>query len=88
MDVQVIGVTVDRPETHRRWAARNDVRLPMIDDTDCRVAKAFDVAQRFGGVKHTTVLIDPLGTLCRVYPKVKAKGHAAIVLQDCRRIWG
>jgi peroxiredoxin Q/BCP len=59
----------------------------MIDDSDCKVARAFDVAQRFGGVKHTTFLIDPLGTIRRVYPKVKAKGHAAIVLRDCREIW-
>lgn len=59
----------------------------MIDDSDYRVAKAFDVAQRFGGVRHTTFVIDPLGTLRKVYPKVKAKGHAAIVLRDCSEIW-
>ena len=59
----------------------------MIDDADYKIAKAFDVAQRPGGVKHTTFLIDRDGVLLRAYPKVRARGHAAIVLQDCREIW-
>ena len=41
-----------------------------------------------GVAKRTTWLIDPDGTLRKVYPAVKAKGHAAAVLADCREIWG
>ena len=61
----------------------------MIDDADCKVAKAFDVAQRFGGVKPATFLIDADGILRKAYPKwKKTKGLAASVLRDCREIWG
>jgi peroxiredoxin len=38
--------------------------------------------------KRTTWLIDPDGTLRKIYSKVTAKGHAAQVLADCREIWG
>lgn len=79
---------MDKPKIHGEWAARRDVTLPMIDDSDYEVSDAFGVTQRFGGVEHTTFLIDPDGTLRRVYPKVKPKGHAVIVLQDCRDTWG
>jgi peroxiredoxin len=41
-----------------------------------------------GGVKFTILVIDSDGTLRKVYPKVKPKGHAAIALQGCREIWG
>ncbi len=63
--------------------------MPLISDTDYDVATAFGVARpKVGVAKRTTFLIDPDGTLRKVYEKVKAKGHAAIVLQDCRDIWG
>ena len=40
------------------------------------------------GAGRIFVMIDPDGTLRRVYPAVKPKGHAATVLADCREIWG
>ncbi len=41
-----------------------------------------------GVAKRTTFLIDPDGTLRKVYTNVKAKGHAAAVLADSKEIWG
>ena len=67
---------------------RNCVGLQMIDDTECEIADAFGVSLRFGGVKHTTFLIDSDGVVTKVYPRVKPKGHASAVLRDCRERWG
>ena len=41
-----------------------------------------------GVAKRTTFLIDPDGTVRKVYTNVKAKGHAAKVLEDARELWG
>jgi peroxiredoxin Q/BCP len=60
----------------------------MIEDADYTISTAFGVAQRFGGVEHTTFVIDADGTVIKVYPKVKARGHAAAVLRDCGDVWG
>jgi peroxiredoxin len=63
--------------------------MPFIDDADYAVSKAFSATQRTGGAKPATFLIDGDGGLREVYPKwKKTKGHAALVLRDCRRIWG
>jgi peroxiredoxin len=64
--------------------------MPLIGDVgEHEVAVAFGVARPMVGVaKRTTWLIDPDGTLRKVYPAVKAKGHAAAVLADCKEIWG
>lgn len=86
--MQVLGLTFDKPQTHRKWAARHRLKMPFIDDRDRRVSRCFGTAARMGGVKLATVLIDPDGTLRKIYSKVKAKGHAATVLEDCRQIWG
>lgn len=86
----MIGASVDKPGTNERWALKHGLRMPLISDPgEHVVASAFGVARPMVGVaKRTTWLIDPDGTLRKVYAAVKPKGHAAVVLEDCRRIWG
>ena len=86
----MLGASVDEPQTNERWARKYDFRMPLISDAgDHTVASAFGVARPMVGVaKRTTWLIDPDGTLRKVYPAVRPKGHAAAVLEDCREIWG
>jgi len=85
-----VGASVDKPAANERWAQKYELRMPLIsDDGEHTVAAAFGVARPMVGVaKRTTFLIDPDGTLRKVYTAVKAKGHAAAVLADCREIWG
>jgi thioredoxin-dependent peroxiredoxin len=86
----VIGASVDKPETNEGWAQKHGLKMPLISDRGERtVATAFGVARPMVGVaKRTTWLIDPDGTLRKVYSAVKPRGHAAQVLADCRDIWG
>ena len=88
--MQVVGASVDKPAANERWAQKYDLKMPLIsDDGEHAVAAAFGVARpRVGVAKRTTWLIDPDGTLRKVYPAVKPKGHAAAVLEDCKEIWG
>jgi len=81
---------VDKPAANQRWAAKYDLRMPLISDPgEHPVAAAFGVARPMVGVaKRTTWLIDADGTLRRVYPKVTPKGHAAEVLAAVKEIWG
>jgi peroxiredoxin Q/BCP len=90
LDVQVIGASVDKPGTNERWAQKYSLAMPLIsDEGEHTVASAFGTARPMVGVaKRTTFLIEPDGTLRRVYTGVKAKGHAAKVLEDCRELWG
>ena len=89
--MQVIGASVDTPAANERWARKYDLQMPLISDAsgEHEVAAAFGVARsKVGVAKRTTWLIDPDGTLRRVYPKVTPKGHAAEVLAACIEIWG
>lgn len=82
---------MDAPAANERWARKHDLRMPLISDATGEhvVAAAFGVARPMIGVaKRTTWLIEPDGTLARVYPKVTPKGHAAQVLADVDEIWG
>lgn len=88
--MQVVGVSVDKPEANQRWAKKHGLRMPLISDPgEHTVAAAFGVARPLVGVaKRTTWLIDADGTLRKIYPKVTPKGHAADVLAAVRKIWG
>ena len=88
--MQVIGASIDRRQANKKWARKYDLRMPLIGKTaEETAAAAFGVARPMVGVaKRTTFLIDPNGTLRKVYPKVTPKGHAAEVLAAARLIWG
>ena len=90
LDVQVVGASVDKPGANERWAQKHELKMPLISDPgEHTVASAFGVARPMVGVaKRTTWLIDPDGTLRKIYPTVTPKGHAVQVLADCREIWG
>lgn len=84
----MVGASVDKPAANARFAEKHDLRMPLISDDDYTVASAFGVARPMVGVaKRTTFLIEPDGTVRKVYWKVRPKGHAATVLKDCGELW-
>ena len=89
LGVQVVGASVDKPAANARFAKKYGLRFPLLCDTDYDISSAFGVARPMVGVaKRTTFLIDPDGLVRKAYAKVKAKGHAAEVLQAVAAIWG
>ncbi len=87
--MQVVGASADKPSTNEKWAQKLGLRMPLLSDAGGHeVTEAFGVGVPVVGVaKRSTWLIDGDGTLRRIYPKVKAKGHAAEVLAAAREIW-
>ena len=88
LGVQVIGASVDSARANRAFAERHVLAFPLLCDTDHTVSAAFGVARPDAGTaRRTTFLIDGDGTVRKVYPKVRALGHAAEVLAAAREIW-
>lgn len=97
-DVKVQGATVwgispQGPESHRKFKAKYDLTFPLLCDEDHAVAErygAWGLKTSFGvekmGLIRSTVLVDPDGKVARVWPAVKADGHAAEVLDALREI--
>jgi thioredoxin-dependent peroxiredoxin len=51
-DTEVIGVSFDDDESHRRFAARHRVPFPLVADVDRSLARAFDAT---GGLLRSLV---------------------------------
>ncbi len=86
---QVIGVSVDPPEAHKKFRDKNTLPFPLVSDTDHRLVEEFGVwgeksmcGRKYMGTFRTTFIISPDGTVERIIgPKqVKTKDHAAQIL--------
>ena len=86
---QVIGVTVDPPESHRKFAARHSLPFPLVADTDHRPVELTGVwgekklaGRAYMGTRRMTFIIGPDGIVERVITprEVKTKTHASQIL--------
>jgi len=85
---QVIGVSIDSPESHEKFAERHDLTVLLLSDPDHHVIAAYDAWKPktfFGkeilGTERDTFLIDPDGQVAEVRRKVSVKGHAEAVME-------
>lgn len=88
----VLGVSKDSVSSHAKFADKHELGFPLLSDSDLAVTKAygaFGTKNLYGktveGVKRTTVLIGPDGSVLRQWDNVKVKGHVEAVLQELRK---
>ncbi len=90
---QVIGVSVDSADSHKKFIDKQQLPFPLIADTDHRLVEEFGVwgeksmyGRKYMGTFRTTFIISPDGTVERIItPKqVKTKDHAAQILTIMR----
>ena len=86
-DADVWGVSPDGAASHERFKTKYGLPFTLLSDVDHAVADtygAWGLKQNYGkeymGLIRSSFLIDPDGRIAKVWPKVKADGHAAQVL--------
>jgi len=84
----VWGVSPDNAASHRRFREKFELPFTLLSDVDHAVAEkygAWQEKQNYGrtywGIQRSSYLIDPDGKIARAWPRVKADGHAAAVLE-------
>ena len=87
--VQVIGISRDSVESHRKFAEKYALPFLLLSDPDLRVIQAFGVwgeKKQYGkvsfGVNRTTFLLDENGVITRVMRRVKPDTNAAEILAE------
>jgi peroxiredoxin Q/BCP len=82
-DIQVYGVSLDSPESHRRFREKNNLNFPLLTDEGGRAAEALGVLrENRKRANRVTFLLDPDGRIARVYPEVSPETHADQILQE------
>jgi thioredoxin-dependent peroxiredoxin len=82
-DIRVYGVSLDSPESHRRFREKYNLNFPLLTDEGGRAADALGVLRESGkSANRVTFLLDPGGRIARVYPEVSPETHADEILED------
>ncbi len=86
LGVQVVGVSQDDVKSHKDFCTKYSFTVELLADTQATLLKNAGVGQsEYKGTMYwdrTTFLINPQGTLVKIYTKVKPEGHEQILLND------
>ena len=85
---RVIGVSPDKVEAVKKFAGKFDLDFTLLADADHAVAEAYGTwveksmyGKKYWGVQRATFVIDPDGSIAKVFPKVSPKTHDDVVLK-------
>ena len=87
MNVEVIGISNDDMESHKRFAEKYHLPFALLCDTQKAVSKEYGVyeeKEKFGkkywGITRSTFVIDGKSIIKKIFYKVKVEGHAREVV--------
>ena len=80
--IQVYGVSLDSPESHREFREKYDLNFPLLSDEGGRAAETLGVLGDRGTARRVTFLLDPEARISKVYPEVTPDTHAEQILED------
>ena len=82
MGAEVIGVSLDSVESHKKFASKYKLPFPLISDKEKRIAEAYGVLRDTGtSTNRVTFIIDKAGKVAKVFPKVDVTKHTEEVTE-------
>ncbi|AVX32071.1 AhpC/TSA family protein [Carboxydocella thermautotrophica] len=89
----ILGVSRDSIASHEKFAAKLDLKFPLLSDSNGEVCQLYEVLKEknmYGkksmGIERSTFLIDADGVIRQIWRKVKVAGHAEAVLAAAREL--
>jgi len=84
--IKVYGVSLDGPESHKKFREKYNLNFPLLTDEGGRAASELGIMSEKGVASRFTFLLDEGGEIFKVYPKVSPETHADEILQDAASI--
>jgi len=92
LGANVVGVSMDDASSHEKFKAKNSLNFTLLSDPDRKAIDAYGAwgKKMFGkeGILRRTFIIDPAGTVVRVYGRVTPLGHGEQVVAELKRLQG
>jgi peroxiredoxin Q/BCP len=85
----VVGVSVDTVDSHKSFCTKEGLDFILLSDSDHKVSDTYGSTMSMLGFTlsaRQTFLIDPQGTIRKVYAKVNPALHSDEVLADLDRL--
>lgn len=89
----VVGVSPDSCTSHAKFAEKYGLAFTLLSDSDKAAIEAYGAwgektmyGKKSMGLIRSTVIVDKDGVVQKIYRNVRAKGHAARVLDDLKAL--
>ncbi len=87
LGAQIVGVSVDDSGSHAKFAEKYHLPFPLLSDKDGKVADSYGALMNLFVIKiakRYTFLIDPQGTIAKVYLSVDTSRHSQEIIDDLK----
>ncbi|MHB8535015.1 MAG: peroxiredoxin [Sulfuricaulis sp.] len=89
LGAEILGVSVDAPERHAKFAGKHGLPFPLLADTDGKIARQYGVLWSFGPIRFArrrTFIVGPQGKIEKIYRKVNPDTHSREVIEELSRL--
>lgn len=90
--IAVVGVSEDDVDSHKSFCNKFGFTIDLLADPNHELLQAAGVGQsEYKGTMYwdrTSFVIDPKGTLRKIYLKVQPEGHEQVLLNDIKAMQG
>lgn len=90
LGVVTVGLSADDVKSHKDFCTKYNFTIELLADPQTQLLNALKVGQsEYKGTMYwdrSTFLIDPTGTIRKVYEKVSPQGHEEMLLRDIQEI--
>lgn len=86
IEILVLGVSPDSPESHKKFIAKHDLNFPLISDDKKVLSAKCGVIGEDNRIVRSTFLFDAEGTVQWVESPVKVEGHVQRVIAAIQEV--
>jgi peroxiredoxin Q/BCP len=90
--IKVVGISADDVGSHKRFCTKFAFTIDLLADPNADLMETLGLGQsEWKGMnfwERTTFVVDPQGTIQKVYPKVNPDGHEKVLLEDIAALKG
>ena len=84
----ILGISKDSIKSHTNFINKYSLPFKLLSDPEGKVCELYGVwkeksmyGRQYMGIERTTFLIDKEGTILKIFPKVKVKGHVEEIMK-------
>lgn len=90
LGAEIVGVSKDSANSHEKFKAKHSLNFTLLTDPDKKTLNTYGAwgKKQFGteGTLRKTFIIDPTGTVVKVYGRVTPLGHGEQIVKDLKKL--
>jgi peroxiredoxin Q/BCP len=89
LNATVLGVSVDSVASHKKFSDKHKLNFQILADDQFNVTRQYGTLTRFMGMQiagRSTAIIDPKGTIRKLFPSVEPTDHAREIHQTLKAL--